>query len=180
MVFLQDGKGRGFNAAVGDDNHLQADVFTLPLVAETSKEEGQAYSWSSRYIVDGGSSILYLQNTSPTRNLIIDEIDVGGVSGAIWELWTCTTDAAGAVISGVNHNLTSSNSAEARAFGNENITSNSSGLLLGYAIHPNNSEESFHTKDTVVLGQNDAIIIKTPPSAITTISGICTVIGYFE
>lgn len=180
MVFVQDGKGRGFNAEVTADNHLQVDSFVLPRVAEISKEDGQTYSWSSRYIVDGGSSIIYLQNTSPTRNLVIDEIDIGGVSGTIWELWTCTTDGAGTIVSGINHNLTSSNSPEARAFGDANITSNSSGALLGYAIHANSVEESFHTKDTVVLGQNDAIIVKTPPASVTTISGICTVIGYFE
>lgn len=155
-------------------------MFSLPLVAEVSKETGQTYSWSSRYIVDGGSSIMYLQNISPTRNLIIQEINIGGVSGAIWELWTCTTDGAGTVVSGTNHNFTSSNAPEARAFGDANITSNSSGTLLGYTIHPNNGEESFHTGESLVLGQNDAIIVKTPPASITTISGVCTVIGYFE
>jgi len=180
MVFIQDGKGRGFNAEVSDDNHLQVDSFALPLVAEISKIDGQTYSWASTYNVDGGSSIIYLQNTSPTKNLVIDEVDVGGLSGAIWELWTCTSDGAGAVISGTNHNLNSSNDAEARAFGNENITANSSGLLVGYAMHGDAGEESFHTRDSLILGQNDAIIVKTPPTAITTTSGICTIIGYFE
>ena len=181
IVFIQDGKGRGFNAAVGDDNHLQTDSFTLSKVGETSLDDGQTYSWSSRYLVDPGSSIIYIQNTSPTKNLIIDHIDVGGESGTTWELWSCTTDGGGIVVSGNNLNLASSNSAEARAFGDANITSNASGILLGYAKHNDMETEEIHVSDALILGQNDAIIIKKPLTpANSTTSGICSVIGYFE
>lgn len=181
MVFIQDGRGRGVNAAVSTKgNRLDVSSRSNNRIFYASRDDGQAYVWSSRYLVDAGSSILYLQNTSPTRNLIIDEIDVGATSGATWELWTCTTDGAGTVVSGANHNLTSSNSPEARAFGDANITANSSGVLVGYAKHGNFGEEGFHTKDTLILGQNDAIIIKRDPGEISTVSGTCTVIGYFE
>ena len=181
MVFLQDGKGRGANASVSPNgNRLDTSSRQNPRIYYVSRDDGQSYSWASTYNVDGGSSIIYLQNTSPTRNLIIDEIDIGALSGGIWELWTCTTDGGGAVISGVNHNLTSSNSPEARAFGNENITSNSSGVLLAYTITPGIGVDNFHTKDSVILGQNDAIIVKTPPTALTAPSGVCTITGYFE
>ena len=180
MVFIQDGKGRGFNAAVGDDNHIQVDSFTLPKVGETSLEDGQTYSWSSRYLIAAGSSIVYLQNTSPTRNLIIDHIDVGATSGATWELWSCTSDGAGTVVSGNNLNLASSNNPEARAFGDANITSNTSGILLAYVKHGDGETAEVHISDSVILGQNDAIIIKKQPTPASTVSGICTVIGYFE
>ncbi len=180
MVFIQDGKGRGFNAAVDGENHLQADAFTLSRIGKVSKLDGQAYIWTSRYLIAAGSSIIYLQNTSPTRNLIIDDIDVGATSGATWELWSSTGNGAGTVVSGNNINLTSSNNPESRAFGNANITSNSSGILLGYAKNGDNSTTEFHIDDTLILGQNDAIIIKKQPTPASTVSGVCIIAGYYE
>lgn len=180
MVFIQDGKGRGFNAAVGGDNHMQTDSFTLSKVGETSLEDGQTYVWNSRYLVQADNQIIYIQNTSPTRNLIIDHIDVGATSGATWELWTSTTNGAGTVVSGNNLNLTSSNSAEARGFGDANVTAAASGILLGYTKNEDNATAEIHVSDSIILGQNDAILIKKQPTPASTVSGICSVIGYFE
>lgn len=112
--------------------------------------------------------------------MIIDHIDIGATAGATWELWTSTSDGAGVVVSGVNANLTSSNSAESSAFGNENITSNSSGVLLGYTKNGDNGTSEFHVNDAVILGQNDSIMIKKQLTPAGTVSGICTVTGYYE
>lgn len=181
MVFIQDGKGRGVNAGVSTKgNRLDVSSRSNSRIFYASRDDGQAYTWASRYLVDAGSSIIYLQNTSPTRNLIIDEIDIGATSGATWELWSCTTDGAGTVVSGNNMNLTSSNSPESRAFGDANITSNSSGVLLGYAKHEDNSMHDFDVVDSLILGQNDAIIIKKQPTPASTVSGVCFIRGYYE
>ena len=180
MVFIQDGRGRGFTAEVDSDNHLHTFAFTLPKVGEISKEKGQTYVWSSRYLIAAGSSIIYLQNTSATRNLIIDEIDVGATESTTWELWSSTGNGAGTVVSGNNLNLTSSNNPEARAFGDANITSNTSGVLLGYTKHGAMNISDFDIKDSLILGQNDAIIVKKQPTPASTVSGVCFIVGYYE
>ena len=179
-IIIEDGKGRGFSAAVDADNHLQADTFTLSRIGKVSKFDGQTYVWSSRYLIAAGSSIIYLQNTSTTKNLIIDEIDVGASSGATWELWTSTSDGGGTVISGNNLNLTSSNAPDSRAFGDANITSNTSGVLLGYTKHGNMGLSDFDVKDSLILGQNDAIMVKKQPTPASTVSGVAFITGYFE
>ena len=180
MVFIQDGKGRGFNLAVGDDNHGQMDAFTLSKVGETSLDDGRTFVWNSRFLVAADNSIIYVQNTSPTRNLIIDHIDVGATAVATWELWSSTTNGAGTVVSGNNMNLASSNSPEARAFGDANVTAASSGILLGYAKNEASAVAEIHVSDSIILGQNDAILIKKQPTPASTVSGICSVIWYFE
>ena len=177
---IEDGTGKGFTAKVAKDNHLQTNAVILSRVGEISSKDQQAYSWSSRYLVAAGSSIIFLKNTSTTQNLVIDDIEIGGTTAGEWELWTSTTAGTGVVISGTNLNRNSSNQAEASAFGNENITANGSESLLGYIKNPIDSIAMFKFNDALILGQNDAIMIKKQLTPAVVISGVALIEGYFE
>lgn len=159
---------------------MQVDAVTLDKIGEISKEENLAFSWASRYLVAEGSSIIFLKNTSTTKNLIIEDIHVGGTAAATWELWTSTAAGAGTVISGTNLNRNSSNLPEASAFGNANITSNGSESLVAYIKHQANGLSHFEFRDALILGQNDGIMVKKQLTPADTVSGICGVAGYFE
>lgn len=183
MVFIQDGKGGGKNASVSSTNRLDVSSRQNPRIFYVSRDNGQAYSWSSTTAAQGGSVVFYLQNISPTRDLIIDDIHItagSGAVGATYEVWTATGIGGGTVVSGTNLNFNSSNSPEARAFGNEHVTGEASGLQLGVVGVGAVSTVEFPIHDAIILGQNDALIVKKTigPSADATDS--CMVEGYFE
>ncbi len=179
-ITIEDGTGKGFTAVVDSEGHLVVDALTFPDIAHVSDVHGQTFSWSSRYLIQAGSSIIFLRNVSTTRNFFVTDIDVGATSGATWEIWTSTTAGAGVVISGTNFNRTSSNTPDASAFGNENITTNGSESLVAYVKHGNNEVVHFDTQSALILGQNDAIMVKKQLTPASTVSGVCTVTGYFE
>ncbi|MCH7535019.1 MAG: hypothetical protein IH948_04635 [Bacteroidetes bacterium] len=178
MVFIQDGKGRGFTAEVDSDNHLHTFAFTLAKVGEISKEAGRAFSWTNNHPVALGSVMFYLQNTSPTRNLIIDDIDVSVTAAATYEVLKGTGVGGGTVISGVNLNFSSSNDPEAISFGGQHVTNEGSGGIVGIFRIPADDTGHFPARDAIILGQNDILMIKKQAGA--TGSDSVIVEGYYE
>ncbi len=179
-ITIEDGKGKGFSAEVNKLGHLRTHATSISRISVVSDLDGQAYTWSSRYLVAAGSALIFIKNTSATQDLIIDDIDVGGATIGEWELWSSTSTGAGVVISGTNLNRNSSNLAAASVFGNENITSNGSESIIAYLKTEASSTEHFGVQDSLILGQNDAIMVKKQLTPANVVSGICTVTGYFE
>jgi hypothetical protein len=160
---IADGAGSGKEASVTSDNRLDVSSRANPRIYYVSRDDGQAYSVSSNDAsAAAGTYILYLKNTSTTRNLFVDDIILGGVETALWKIWFVTGTAAGGnAKTPVNLNKTSPNAADATARGDDSITGLTvSGEQIGTLRTPANDSKELATSDAIELGQNDAIAIE--------------------
>lgn len=75
---IEDGKGRGYRAAVTANNRLETLAIAESRAADISKREGTAFVVPSGFIslttTGSFNGILYLKNTSATNDLFIDKI----------------------------------------------------------------------------------------------------------
>ena len=63
-----------------------------------SRDEGQAYAMTFEHATAGdGEYSFYLQNTSPTRRLVVSSVGVNAVNIARFKLWYVTGTAANGV-----------------------------------------------------------------------------------
>lgn len=131
-----------------------------------SRDQGQAYSMTFEHsaAADGQYS-MYLQNTSPTRTMVVSAIGLNADNIVRIKLWQVTGTATNGVAQ-VPHNLNaqSSNAAEVTALHDGGGTAISGLTVSGIAIDDirlaANGHEEFSLNDSIHLGQNDAIAIE--------------------
>lgn len=119
---VQDGKGRGFEAEVNEEQEL-----VVRSIVESELEHasslGNAYTWDSTELdIDAGDTMLYVRNDSDTP-LICDRLEING-SNVIctWEigLGTASTAPAGTTVTGANINTRfASDAPDATSFSDE-------------------------------------------------------------
>lgn len=176
---IKDGKGRGFEAEVNEEQEL-----VTRAIQESELEHasigGKAFSWdSAAQNIDSGDTMLFVKNTGSTT-LILDRMDVIGSNVAC--TWTIhigsdtTTPAGGSEITAVNLNrIFSSDAPDAIARADE--TAVADGTVV----------RQFHTAATVqatpipmtgfILGKGHYIQVNQET---TSTSGSVTLIGHFE
>ena len=102
-ITIDDGRGKGISVGVSSiGNRMDVSSRSNTRIFYNSRDIGESYTWSCRYLINAGSTIIFIKNTSTTKNLIIEDIDVGAATVAEWELWTSTANGAGVVISVTN------------------------------------------------------------------------------
>lgn len=162
MVRIEDGKGRGTTAAVNSVNRLDVSSRTAPRDFYISRDDGQVYT----VISEDGTAVaneetIYLQNTSTTKNLFIDDIIISPDTASSWRIKFVTGTAAGSsVLTSINLNKTSSNAAEVSARGDGAITSlTDDGDIAMIRVGANDTGE-IRLEEALILGQNDAIAVE--------------------
>lgn len=129
-ITIDDGTGTGNVAMVDATNLLGVRAVTETELVEGA-ERGDAYSWSNvSYDYAAADTILLLQNTSITQNLMVDFFYIQG-STATEVVIHCPIVAfvpAGTAVTGTNMNRTSGKSASAIAKANE--TANTQGVVI--------------------------------------------------
>jgi hypothetical protein len=157
---IDDGTGSGSQVKVTTDNRLDTSSRSNPRVYYVSRNDGQAYTWSSAFSTATGEETISIKNTSTTKNLYIDSIRVGSANAAVWTLFQVTSGtAAGTTLTATNLNLTSSNAADSASFGNASVTGSLAGPVLDYIRTAANGEQELSLSDALILGQNDEIAI---------------------
>lgn len=80
---IRDGKGRGYLVAVGDKNRLDVSSKTMPRIYYASRD-GEAWSISTPFLTQTttGGRMLYLKNTSTTKNIVITKMRANFDGGA--------------------------------------------------------------------------------------------------
>jgi hypothetical protein len=159
---IQDGSGTGREAKVTADNRLDTSSRQNPRLYYISRDDGQVYSATSHDAsAAAGTYIIYLKNISTTKNIYVDEVIVGGVETALWKLWFVTgTAAGGSVLTPTNLNKTSANAADATSRGNDSITGLTTAGQIGAVRSSANGHADLSTRDSIILGQGDAIAIE--------------------
>ena len=80
MSVIKSGSN-GNVADVNEDSQLLVKSISESELEFVSEEKGNAYSWSSSFATGGTDvDVIYVENTSQTMNLVIDQIVVGAAA----------------------------------------------------------------------------------------------------
>ena len=158
-IEIDDGRGRGLSASVSEDNRLNVSSKSAPRPFYVSRDSGLSFSVSS---IDAAAAaddvILYLKNTSSTRNIFLGSVHVSAVEAVLWKLWRVTGTAAGSTaLTPTNLNASAGISAEATVRGNGAVTGLTLSELIHVTRHDTNSKDTMGLLGALILGPNDAI-----------------------
>ena len=163
----------------GSDGRLNVSSRSDERIFYSSRDDGDAYIWHS---LDAGAAagefIIYIQNTSPTKKLIIKAATISPGVDMSFIFSTMTGVAAGTPISGFNLNLDSGNVAPDNSFGDAAVTTATAVTTFHteQVLALTTANIDFH--DALILGQNDAIGIEGDVNAGGTLA--VSIIGHFE
>ena len=174
---IKSGVGNGYLVEVTKNNKLRAYCTNESEISYESETNGQAYTWSNvSYNYTAGDTILLIKNTSATKNLLIQTVAVSGdtATTATIHLPNCTTPT-GTVVTGVNLNRQSGNTAEATAKADE--TTNTQANIITTILINGSTTMRCPVEGAIVLGLNDCIAVD-----FTTDGGAAnvTVRGYYH
>lgn len=177
MSVIKSGSN-GNVADVNEDSQLLVKSISESELEFVSEEKGNAYSWSSSFATGGTDvDVIYVENTSQTMNLVIDQIVVGAADACVFTLKKVTSGtASGTTVTGRNLNLGNGNSAPASAFGDAAVSGSLTGDTMFYDGVAANEFEVLDTKGGLVVTQDKALCVTA--SANTTV--YVTVIGHFK
>lgn len=176
-ITIEDGKGTGRKAEVNDENELVVRAITEPEIEHASGKLGKAFAWvSADGDIDAGDTRLYVRNDSDTP-LILDNANFLPANVACdWSIniGTVSTTPTGTVVTGVNLNTASANTAEATAYDDE--TAVADGTPVDY-VHTDTTGTVDHILTGIILGKNHFIQINQETEST---SGRVTLKGHFE
>ncbi len=180
MVRIDDG---GINGSVTVSNTQRLDVSSRSASRQyyESRDEGNVYSIT---MTDAGAQttedLIYLKNTSTTKDIVIDDIFIGSLAVSEWVLKfvTNTATVAGTVIVPTNLNQASSktSSSETRggATGVTNLIDGGTIAILRVGV---GITSDFKFGEALRLGQDDAIAIELTTTAA---DGEITIFYHFD
>jgi len=175
---IRDGQGDGYLAGVDSENRLKAYCTAETEISHESESNKRAYTWSHSYNSGANDTILWLKNTSTTKNLIIEKIVLSSdtTTNFIIHFPSTTTSPTGTAVTGTNLNRSSNNSADSTCYGDE--TGNSRGIVMAQGIILNNTTAIMPVDGSIVLGVNDEIAVDFVSA--TTALGMVTIRGYYH
>ena len=175
---IEDGTGSGRAVAVNAVNRLDVSSRSSSREFYVSRDDGQAYSFTSAFTADTGEEIISIKNTSATKPLFIWRVTLSAANAAVFTTFQVTSGTSGGTpITAANLNLTSANAAEATSYGDAQVTGSLSGTRLLLSRVGAGDEKIINTDGAIILGQNDEIAITYTGS-----TGLveCTVEGFYS
>jgi len=171
-------KGHGI-AEVSLNQRLNVSSRAASRAYYVSRDDGTCYTWTSSWSADTGKEVFYLKNTSKTLLLLIDEIVVSSVLTGLFEVFTTTDTAAGTTVTGKSTNVTRRIAADATALGNAEVTGVTPAIAdrIYLARTAATGRAVIDVKDELILGQDDAIVVRYTGS--TGIQDV-QITGFFE
>jgi len=127
-MIIQD-VSKGYSAGVNDDNQLQTHAVTMTEL-EQAVQNGDAYVWCfTGYDYDAADTVMHIKNTDTVRELVLCQINLYCDTASKVQVHKPSgTTIAGTSITGVNMNVSSSNTALATTTQDE--TGNTQGTVL--------------------------------------------------
>lgn len=176
---LKDGAGRGYEMSISESlrGNVSAKVARRPYYV--SRDDNLAFVVSSvAASIAAGEYLIYIKNTSTTRNLFIGNIHLGAENNVLWKAWGVTGTASGTTITSVNLNLASSITPESTTIGDSSVT----GLTAVDFFHKlrtlANDEKIMDFDGALILGPNNAIAVEYDTG--TTGAADATIEYHFE
>jgi len=162
MVRIEDGGGKNGNVTVSNNQRLDTSARAASRQYYESRDTGQVYTVIS---VDAtavaNEETIYVQNTSTSKDMIIEKITISADVDSQWRVKFVTGTAdGGSVITPVNLNKASSNTAAATCRGNGAIGSiTDDGDITIVRIGADGHDE-VRFSEALRLGQDDAIAVE--------------------
>lgn len=169
MSVIKSGSS-GNVASVNSDGQLEVKSVSESELEFISEKSGQAYTLTSTLATGGADvEIMYLKNTSSTKNMYIDYF-VGGASAAgIFTVFQTTSTPGGTTATPKNINTSSGNAADALCYGNAAVTgitaASATDIFFFEGVSAASQFATLDLKGAIILGQNDAIAVTFSVSA---------------
>jgi hypothetical protein len=162
-VKIEDGTGNGFKARVTVDKRLDTSSRSNPRSYYVSRDKARVFnSTSDLSSASSGDYVLYIKNTSETRNLFVGTIEYHSTEAVQWKVWEVTGTPAGAsLVSPKNLNLGSGTQAEAEVYADAAITGLiTKGGAIGVHRTDVNGAADMSFGDALILSPQTAIAIE--------------------
>jgi hypothetical protein len=160
---IEDGKGKNGDMSVSVAQRGNVSAKTKNRMFYVSRDDGLAFNAiMPSFSAAAGNYVFYIKNTSSTRNLMMNHIELHSLEAAAWKFWQVTgTAAGGTVITPKNLNLGSGLPAEVACMGGGATLT---GLTLGDQIGTHRteatSEAAMNWGGALILSPNTAIMIE--------------------
>ena len=151
-----------FQQVFGSDKRINTSSRADSRSFYISRDAGQSYVL---FIEDDDAAaddlVAYIKNTSSTLHMFIRKIEVSSENAATFKLaFGDDTTATGTTVTAANLNRGSSNSADATSLGNGAVGGVTAETIFDSIRVPANDSRAFELNDSLVLGQNDNIVIE--------------------
>jgi len=184
-IEIQNDVTRAKEDVEGSDGRMNVSSRQDSRMYYNSRDRKQAYSFVYNFdLAENNEVAAYLQNTSSDgKEIVIEHIGVNSDSAIRIEADFVTgTAAGGTTVTPTNLNRTSSNAANASAMEGGSASTGVTGLTVAAKIDRTSvaadGHQEFELKDSVRLGQNDAIAITVIEG--TTADTFGVIYFYFE
>jgi hypothetical protein len=177
---LRDGTGSGRMAKVDNDKRLQTSSVITPVSAHIAEDDGQTYMLASDFIslttTGSFNALMYVKNTSATRNLHIETIRTCSTDTGSIQIRLIKNPTAGTIISDandsdkLNSNFSSNNSFSGLSYaasGDGKTITDGENFTQFINRSPGHSIQEY--SGGIILGPGDSIGLTAKPSASTTI-----------
>ena len=169
---IEDGTGKGYSVKINAENALKTEAIVHELQHNISRTTAQVYQaiGDTTNISAGVNTLLHIANDSPTLHFVVSYIrlqapELDGTSTINFETYfqigTGTSyEGAGDLVSPVNMNFSSGNSATAIAYKNKPTVS---GLFTEFdRWYPGGggSMETFNKAGSIIMGRGDTLEIR--------------------
>ena len=177
---IEDGTGSGQSAGVSPTgNRLNVSARSDDRIYYTSRDNGDAFSVTSRDTAAAGEYNFYFKNTSATKKFYVSNFTIGSAVLAIFKITKVTGTAGGAgAITITNLNMTSGNVADATATGDAAVTGLTAGDVIKDISVVADDSKFINMNDSLIIGTNDAIAIEYDTGAGGTMH--ITMKGFFD
>ncbi len=168
---IQSGSGNGKFAKVTNDNRLTTEAESAPRQFFISRDSGQAYSVVSLDAATADAEeTFYIKNTSTSKTLLIDKIEITANAIYIGRIKFVTATATGTDLTAVNLNEGAPHTADAQIKGNGSVTGTSDAGLITVIGVPIDGTTEFNPEEALRLGQGHAIAVESKSIASVAIS----------
>lgn len=176
-MYIDDGKGKGFQVGVNSDNQLLSKSITIPQYAFQSFLKGNEFIWVSSYAATAADYVFSLRNDDQVNSLRISRFILSSTVATLWTFIKVTGGTpAGTLVTGVNTNFSSGRLATVTCYGNAAVTGSPTGSPFLKVYTPISTHSAFETNGSIVLPANTAIAVQ----ASTTGTVAVTISGWFE
>ena len=161
IQYINDRSG-SFQETHGSDSRLNVSSRSDSRFFYVSRDNGQAYTL--RIEDDDAAAndlVAYLRNNSKDKRLYITDIHLNSENAATFKLaFGDSVAPTGTSVSPVNLNRSSSNDADATAFGNGAVGGVAADTFFATVRVAAGGFEEWGSQDALILGQNDNIVIE--------------------
>ena len=148
--------------ARGSDSRLNVSSRSDSRIFYVSRDNGQAYVLHIEDSdAEAGDLVAYLRNDSKDKRLYVTDIHANSVNAAKFKIaFGDAVAATGTGVTPVNLNRSSSNDADITALGNGAVGGVGASTFFATIRVGAGGFEEFDTKDALILGQNDNIVVE--------------------